>query len=158
MIVFAFMYRVGERLCPSCKLLPVFPVSNAFPCWYWGLEMIPRRYGISHMLIGQEQVHCQLLSIINCWKNILMLLYNWWLSMRWIQGLFNPWNMIFTEASTMKTSPNTIDVFSTRSVIFCLYHSSKFKDNKGVTKSRKSKKDRQYNDCLQACFQIRILY
>jgi len=27
------------------------------------------------------------------------LLYNWWLSMRWIQGLINPWNMIFTEAS-----------------------------------------------------------
>jgi hypothetical protein len=26
-------------------------------------------------------------------------LYNWWLSMRWIQGLINPWNMIFTEIS-----------------------------------------------------------
>ena len=25
------------------------------------------------------------------------IVYNWWLSMRWIQGLINPWNMIFTE-------------------------------------------------------------
>jgi len=28
------------------------------------------------------------------------ILYNWWLSIRWIQGLINPWNMIFTEASS----------------------------------------------------------
>ena len=28
--------------------------------------MIPRRYATCHMLIGQAQVHCQLLSIINC--------------------------------------------------------------------------------------------
>jgi hypothetical protein len=31
----------------------------------------------------------------------LVTLYNWWLYMRWIQGLINPWNMIFTEASGM---------------------------------------------------------
>ena len=32
-----------------------------------------------------------------------MIVYNWWLSMRWIQGLINPWNMIFTEASEQKS-------------------------------------------------------
>jgi hypothetical protein len=25
------------------------------------------------------------------------ILYNWWLSMRWIQGLINPWNIVFTK-------------------------------------------------------------
>jgi hypothetical protein len=29
----------------------------------------------------------------------LIWIYNWWLSMRWMQGLINPWNMIFTKAS-----------------------------------------------------------
>jgi hypothetical protein len=29
----------------------------------------------------------------------LLIIYNWWLSMRWIQGFINPSNMIFTEAS-----------------------------------------------------------
>jgi hypothetical protein len=38
--------------------------------------MTPRRYATGHMLIGQEQVHCQLLSIINCGKNILVLMLN----------------------------------------------------------------------------------
>ena len=38
-------------------------------------------------------------SFHNMMKSFIFYLYNWWLSMRLIQGLINPWNMIFTEAS-----------------------------------------------------------
>jgi hypothetical protein len=69
------------------------------------------------------------------------ILHNWWLSMKWIQGLINPWNMIFTEAS----------VYSYTNSKFCLqkycvyteeyYYTHTYNDIYRITSVLKVEKD-----------------